>query len=301
MAVLRRGERWVNVPPGGEVGRAASDVVLDLVDDGVSRRHALFDYRSEDDGTVGFYVRDLGSTNGTFVDGERIKGAVRLAEGRAVRFGKSGEPWLVVDAGPPNPAVLSDGVLTVSGDEVLSLPDEQDADCVIIRDGGRWLRHSGGNVERARNEDVIDVRGRRYTLLLANPSGALPPTNTSRSGEPSVRLLLRTSRNQLREAKLFVGTASHDLGQYVHNRELLALAAARVADLQNGRAPAERGWRSTHQLARTLEIDRAVLNVWTCRLRQKLRDIGVELIQDELGGPRGCRRRLSCDVEIDES
>jgi len=185
MAVLRRSERWVNVPPGGEVGRAASDVVLDLVDDGVSRRHALFDYRSEDDGTVGFYVRDLGSTNGTFVDGERIKGAVRLTEARAVRFGQSGEPWLVVDAGPPNPAVLCDGALTVSEDEVLSLPDEQDPDCVIIRDGGRWLRHSGGHVvERARNEDVIEVRGRRYTLLLADPSGALA-NNQSRnlSGE----------------------------------------------------------------------------------------------------------------------
>jgi hypothetical protein len=291
----------VNVPPGGEVGRAASDVILDLAEEGVSRRHALFDYRSEADGTVGFYVRDLGSTNGTFVDGERIKGPVRLTEGRAIRFGTSGEPWLVVDAGPPNPAVLCGGALTVSQDEVLSLPDEQDPECMVIRDGERWLRHSGGRVERVRDRDVIEVRGRPYMLLLPNPAAALHPTETSGSAHQPVRLVLRTSRDQLREATLLVGSASHDLGQHVHNRELLALAAARVADLQHGRAPQERGWRSTHQLARTLEIDRAVLNVWTCRLRQKLRDIGVELIQDEPGGPRGCRRRLACDVEIEES
>ena len=125
MAILRRNDVWISVPPGGEVGRGASDLTLDLSEAGVSRHHALFDYGSEPGGTGSFYVRDLGSTNGTFVDGVRIASAVlvRLTELRRVGFG-AGEPWQVVDAGPPNPAVVCDGQLRVSPDEVLSLPDD---------------------------------------------------------------------------------------------------------------------------------------------------------------------------------
>ena len=59
------------------------DLVLD--DERVSRRHARFE--SLDSG--GMVVRDLGSTNGTFVDGRRIGDPVVLEGGEHVKVGKT--------------------------------------------------------------------------------------------------------------------------------------------------------------------------------------------------------------------
>ena len=57
------------------------DIFLDDVT--VSRRHAEFSR----EGTA-FSVRDLGSLNGTFVDGRRIDGDARLDDGSEVQVGK---------------------------------------------------------------------------------------------------------------------------------------------------------------------------------------------------------------------
>ncbi|MGD9607461.1 MAG: FHA domain-containing protein [Leucobacter sp.] len=59
----------------------AVDIFLDDVT--VSRKHAEF----RRDG-VRFSVRDLGSLNGTFVDGRRIDGEIPLEDGAEVQVGK---------------------------------------------------------------------------------------------------------------------------------------------------------------------------------------------------------------------
>jgi pSer/pThr/pTyr-binding forkhead associated (FHA) protein len=67
------------------VGRRGSlDLVLDW-DDEVSRLHAQFEL-VEEDWTV---VDDGLSRNGTFVNGERVNGRRRLADGDSVRFGST--------------------------------------------------------------------------------------------------------------------------------------------------------------------------------------------------------------------
>lgn len=68
--------------PGTTIGREGSDI--NIADPEVSRRHATI--RSEG-GAVA--IEDLGSTNGTFVNGERITGTRVLAEGDEVRFGNT--------------------------------------------------------------------------------------------------------------------------------------------------------------------------------------------------------------------
>jgi hypothetical protein len=65
------------------IGREApAGVVLD--DPMVSRAHAAV----WQDGSAA-YIRDLGSSNGTYVRGKRISGQVRLAPGSAIRLGNS--------------------------------------------------------------------------------------------------------------------------------------------------------------------------------------------------------------------
>ena len=67
------------------VGRGADcDVVLGE-DSQVSRRHAAFE--PQPDGTL--VLTDLGSTNGTFVNGHRISGSVALRGGETVRIGEA--------------------------------------------------------------------------------------------------------------------------------------------------------------------------------------------------------------------
>lgn len=66
------------------VGRGAqNDVALDG-DEFASARHVRFEPRRD-----GLYVHDLGSTNGTYVNGVRIDGSRKLTAGDVVRVGET--------------------------------------------------------------------------------------------------------------------------------------------------------------------------------------------------------------------
>ncbi|MBI2894866.1 MAG: sigma 54-interacting transcriptional regulator [Deltaproteobacteria bacterium] len=74
----------VRLPETGEVvaGRA-EDASLSLASASVSRRHARFEARGD-----GTWVSDLGSHNGTLINGKRIEGEVRLQDGDIVCLGE---------------------------------------------------------------------------------------------------------------------------------------------------------------------------------------------------------------------
>jgi DNA-binding NtrC family response regulator len=76
--------RLVRLPTLGElvVGRG-EDAGLPLSSSSVSRRHARFEVRE-----VGAWVADLGSHNGTVVNGERIEGCARLCSGDVISLGE---------------------------------------------------------------------------------------------------------------------------------------------------------------------------------------------------------------------
>jgi hypothetical protein len=80
------------------IGRVAENDVQ-LVDDKVSRHHAVIEL--QDGGRV--VLRDLGSRNGTFVDGVRLSGSCVLAGGEQLRFG---DQQLRVEASPPVQAAV---------------------------------------------------------------------------------------------------------------------------------------------------------------------------------------------------
>ncbi|MFL6099353.1 MAG: FhaA domain-containing protein [Actinomycetales bacterium] len=68
------------------VGRG-SDVDIVIDDPGVSRRHAEIRVTTDGPRLVA-HVRDLGSTNGTFIDGNRVTGAV-LTDGNGITMGRT--------------------------------------------------------------------------------------------------------------------------------------------------------------------------------------------------------------------
>lgn len=80
---LRAGST-ITVSSSTVVGRdAGSGITLDG-DDFASSRHASIEPRAD-----GVWVEDLGSTNGTFVNGERITGRTLVRAGDAVRIGQT--------------------------------------------------------------------------------------------------------------------------------------------------------------------------------------------------------------------
>jgi pSer/pThr/pTyr-binding forkhead associated (FHA) protein len=57
---------------------------IPISDPEVSRRHARF-FKQDDN----FFIEDLGSTNGTFLNGERISSPLQLRKGDLITFGES--------------------------------------------------------------------------------------------------------------------------------------------------------------------------------------------------------------------
>ena len=66
------------------LGRGGENAIRLDGDDFVSTRHALLEPRPD-----GLWVEDVGSTNGTFVNGARVTTARHLVEGDVVRIGKT--------------------------------------------------------------------------------------------------------------------------------------------------------------------------------------------------------------------
>src|SRR5688572_27526660 len=74
------------------IGRS-SDLDMVLVEDMVSRRHAKI---TTTDGHI--TIQDVGSTNGTFVNGEKIEGVALLSEGDRILVGTSIIKVVAVDS-----------------------------------------------------------------------------------------------------------------------------------------------------------------------------------------------------------
>src|SRR4051794_5669307 len=74
--------REVECTPDAVIGREGTDIVLP--DPEVSRRHAAIRVQGGD-----VAIEDLGSTNGTFVNDQRIEGLRPLQDGDVVRLGNT--------------------------------------------------------------------------------------------------------------------------------------------------------------------------------------------------------------------
>jgi Inner membrane component of T3SS, cytoplasmic domain len=83
LEILEGAEAGAQLPVTGSIvlGRA-DDADLTLADAGVSRTHARVSAGAE-----GATIEDLGSSNGTFVNGERVEGARPLSDGDQIQLG----------------------------------------------------------------------------------------------------------------------------------------------------------------------------------------------------------------------
>ncbi len=81
---LEQGRTFETGPVPLTIGRSAENEAALAGDDYASARHARVETRRD-----GVWLLDLGSTNGTWVNGERMDGHRRLNEGDVVRIGQT--------------------------------------------------------------------------------------------------------------------------------------------------------------------------------------------------------------------
>jgi pSer/pThr/pTyr-binding forkhead associated (FHA) protein len=94
------GQRF-ELDDGRTIGREGADITLD--DDQVSRRHARVSVAG-----ATITIEDLGSTNGTFVNGAKIEAPTTLAPGDTVRIGAT--TFALEAEAEPEPAMLEPAV-----------------------------------------------------------------------------------------------------------------------------------------------------------------------------------------------
>ncbi len=79
----RKGEQWELVPPGICIGREV-DNDIQILTGGISRYHAKIEFVDGDN----WKIQDLGSTNGTRVNGKKIDSPVMLKAGDELQIGE---------------------------------------------------------------------------------------------------------------------------------------------------------------------------------------------------------------------
>lgn len=259
------------------VGRAARSGLV-IRQPRVSAQHATFFF---DDG---WFVRDLGSRNGTFVGERRLSVGIRaeVPEGTTVRFAE--EAWILEYGGPPRPRLLdpATGQRTEAEGDLLVLPSPDDPQLTIYRrDDQGWIAEFATEARSVVDGESVDLSGRRWIVEL--PAAHTRRVSTTVGDERVPDSLLAVKRLTLEvsmDEESVVTTLSFpntqvQLKPRSFHYLVLTLARARLADREGGAPPSETGWRYADEVAGWLDIDVTRLNVEVYRLRQQLAGLGL--------------------------
>jgi len=228
-------------------------------------------------------LRDLGSQNGTFVDGKPIAPGQRVAlvEGAAVTFGRLG--LTVVDAAPPpaHAVCRRTGEVRRARDGVLSLPDENTSDIVIARSDKGWQMGPPDllvgetadppDVMLVEGETVVEAGGRAWAVWIPSAYHRTVGSNHSLS---DYRVVIELRPRDEICLLLEKGEDCIFLGSRVHHELLWLLARRRLADIEAAVAADEQGWVTQDEVTAMMWLagtdPSAHLNMLVFRARQQV-------------------------------
>ena len=246
-----------------------------LSDGFISGNHARFDWTGR-----GWEVRDLGSRNGTYVDGRKLPPgeAAPLCDGSRVAFGRKQDEWVVqrtAEAGAGAQRV-SDGLTRWAQADMLSLPDEGNPSCTVFRDQrGDWVVDQDGEQRPAEAAELVTVDGEDWELLLPEAYVGTIDTSVPPMSLSDVALTFEVSRDEQQvNVTATLGSERHDLGGRAHLYLLLTLARQRAADAD--KPAAARGWLYTDEIAPRLGLETRSLNVAVHRIRRQFANLPID-------------------------
>jgi FHA domain-containing protein len=248
------------------VGRSPRNTLL-LREGFASTAHALIEWTSE-----GWCVRDLGSTNGTFVDGERLPQAGRRAvlAGARIAFGDPADIFILDDAsGPEILAVhLGSGQTVAAEGRILALPDGDRPELSVYEKNGVWVvdRASDGSITKLDPQAVVLVGGEPWRLEVPVSLDATPLHDGPSLGMIGLRFVVSSDEEDV-DITIVHTRREILLERREHSYLLLTLARHRLSD--SDRPVSERGWIERNQLLRMLAIGGDRLNVHIHRARQQ--------------------------------
>lgn len=109
----------------------------------VSRSHAVIEWVDDDDGNRQYTLTDLLSSNGTYLNGQRIHGTVELNSGDQVRLGAQG-PELVLTVERPEPNMQPVVTQSIRTEALMRTPAPRNRAAAEPRDGNATVR--GGSL-----------------------------------------------------------------------------------------------------------------------------------------------------------
>lgn len=255
--------------------RVGRDPWSDLViaDPAVSGSHALLLWDGQ-----GWSVRDLGSRNGTVVDGAPIEVGAPVPLGSGARVTLGGCELTLVDPGPPRPMITGpSGTMLLDG--ALGVPGA-DGVFVVPGDEGDWWIDDGVGRRPLCDRQVFEAAGQRWTAHL---EGALPPTREDRVADGGPLLRFRVSLDE-EHVDLWVRTpdASVAIPSRAHHYTLVTLARQVLADRAAGIDDADVGWVATQTLCQQLRLQRGAVYTHLYRARKQLTEAGFPGLAERL-------------------
>lgn len=273
------------------LGRSANcDIRIDSAR--VSSHHAGIQWGNE-----GWEVRDLGSRNGTFVDGRRLDAGQRMPvdRGAKISLARDAVEFELVDASSPGAVAINqkNGVACFAEGGILALPHEQNPLVTIFMNSeGEWLVEGSDAPRVVVDGEILDIDGTNYRVELPNINAE---TQQSGAGLPtleSITLHFAVTPDE-EQVELTVVVAGHAKRLPKRRYHYLLVTLARVWIAEEGVANSMRGWVDRERLCRGLEMDVVKLGVEIYRARKQLADLGVQ-------GAAGLieRRVGTCELRI---
>ncbi|MEM9074125.1 MAG: FHA domain-containing protein [Myxococcota bacterium] len=261
------------------IGRSQAST-LHLDSDCVSAEHAVLFY---DGGR--WHVRDLGSTNGTWLDGTRVEPGRKTAlkAGSVVYFGEVDalHGWRLVSDLPAGARAkcIESGEVKHAMQELLQLPNPDEALLTVYFDHERnvWIAETDAGTRPIDDQCAVQVGADSYLLEL--PPGTRATSDTRRRERSTPSLLDATfsfsvSRDEEHvELELQTNVQSFRLPSRSFHYLLVTLARRRIADCE---LPLnERGWMHVEDLMKQMRVSRQKLNLDVSRARRQLAELGV--------------------------
>jgi hypothetical protein len=268
----------VPLEPEHVIGRALT-CALRLEPPYVSAQHALLRWAGQR-----WDLRDLASSNGTFVDSVRTKPGEEhiLRRGSRMAFGNLEEEWELVDESPPciMALPLDGGDPVVLDGELLALPSAEDPRATIYRGaGGGWLlEHPDESVTPLGNAEVFPCAGRSWRFCCEEHV-----SRTTRFGVSPLAMQVQNLELDFQvsldeehvDVRVRCAGRTIDLGERAHNYLLLTLARRRVDDTREGLPDTSCGWVDREDLAHDPRMGSPQLNVDVFRIRRQFADKGI--------------------------